>query len=257
MDILVLSLAAFAVALLTFFSGFGLGTILTPVFMVFFSVDLAVALTGVVHFFNNLFKLVLVGGRADRQVLIRFGIPAVIAAFFGAWLLLQVSDLAPLFSYSIGGEAFEVYPMKLVIAVLLMGFAVMDLIPYFSNLAFGKAKLPIGGLLSGFFGGFSGNQGALRSAFLVRVGLSKEAFVATTVVISTFVDFTRLSVYATRFAASGLHDNLLLVGCATVSAILGAYLGNRLLKKVTLRFIRILVAVMLIVIAMALGAGII
>lgn len=83
MDILVLSLAAFAVALLTFFSGFGLGTILTPVFMVFFfSVDLAVALTGVVHFFNNLFKLVLVGGRADRQVLIRFGIPAVIAAFF-------------------------------------------------------------------------------------------------------------------------------------------------------------------------------
>lgn len=147
--------------------------------------------------------------------------------------------------------------MKLVIAVLLMGFAVMDLIPYFSNLAFGKAKLPIGGLLSGFFGGFSGNQGALRSAFLVRVGLSKEAFVATTVVISTFVDFTRLSVYATRFAASGLHDNLLLVGCATVSAILGAYLGNRLLKKVTLRFIRILVAVMLIVIAMALGAGII
>ena len=32
---------------------------------------------------------------------------------------------------------------------------------------------------SGFFGGLSGMQGALRSAFLARAGLSKEAFVAS------------------------------------------------------------------------------
>src|SRR3546814_5675506 len=91
MEILILSLAAFLVAVLTFFSGFGLGTILTPVFMVFFPVDLAIALTGVVHFFNNLFKLALVGRQADRWVTIRFGVPAVIAAFFGAWLMLRMS----------------------------------------------------------------------------------------------------------------------------------------------------------------------
>lgn len=60
MDILIICIAAFFTAILTFFSGFGLGTILTPVFMIFFPVDLAIALTGVVHFFNNIFKLVLV-----------------------------------------------------------------------------------------------------------------------------------------------------------------------------------------------------
>jgi Sulfite exporter TauE/SafE. len=63
--------------------------------MIFFPVDVAIALTGVVHFFNNIFKLILVGKKADKQVVLRFGIPAVIAAFIGAWLLLQIADLKP------------------------------------------------------------------------------------------------------------------------------------------------------------------
>lgn len=257
MDIIVISLAAFFVAILTFFSGFGLGTILTPVFMVFFPVELAIALTGVVHFFNNIFKLFLVGRNADRDVLMRFGIPAVIAAFIGSWVLLNITDLQPLFSYNAFGRHIEVYPVKFVISILLVIFASIDLIPYFNNLQFGKEKLPIGGAMSGFFGGLSGNQGALRSAFLIKAGLSKEAFIATAVVVSTFVDFTRLSVYATRFTKSGLTDNLTLVICATLAGIAGAYLGNKLLKKVTLRFLQVTVAILLIIISLALGAGVI
>jgi uncharacterized membrane protein YfcA len=54
MEVIVLLFTAFLVAILTFFSGFGLGTILTPVFMIFFPVGLAIALTGVVHFLNNI-----------------------------------------------------------------------------------------------------------------------------------------------------------------------------------------------------------
>jgi uncharacterized membrane protein YfcA len=257
MEILILSVAAFLVAILTFFSGFGLGTILTPLFMIFFPVELAIALTGVVHFFNNIFKLVLVGKKANKQVLLRFWIPAVIAAFVGAWLLLQMTNLQPLFSYTIGNREFEVYPVKFIIAILLIFFALFDLVPYLSKLQFDKSKLPVGGVLSGFFGGLSGNQGALRSAFLIRAGLSKEAFIATAVVVSTFVDLTRLSVYATRFTKSGLQENIPLVISATAAAILGSYIGNRLLKKVTLKFLQLLVAIMLILISLVLGAGLI
>ncbi len=255
MEIVILSLAAFVVAILTFFSGFGLGTILTPVFMIFFPVDLAIALTGVLHFFNNIFKIILVGKKAKRQVTLRFGIPAVIAAFAGAWLLLRITDLSPLFSYAIGGRTFEVSPVKFIISILLIAFALIDLLPYFSKLQFGKEKLPIGGALSGFFGGLSGNQGALRSAFLIRAGLSKEAFIATAVVVSTFVDFTRLSVYATRFSKAGLQENLTLVISATLAGVAGSYIGNKLLKKVTLKFMQVLVAIMLILLSLALGAG--
>lgn len=257
MEIVIICLAAFLTAILTFFSGFGLGTILTPVFMIFFPVDLAIALTGIVHFFNNVFKIILVGKQADRAVLLRFGIPAVIASFAGAWLLLNIPDSKPLFAYEMLDRTFEVYPVKFLISVLLILFAGMDLIPYFNKLKFGKEKLPLGGVLSGFFGGLSGNQGAFRSAFLIKAGLSKEAFIGTAVVVSSFVDFTRLSVYATRFAKSGLTENISLVLFAVLSAIAGAYLGNKLLKKVTIHSIKVLVAVMLILISVALGSGVI
>ncbi len=257
MEILIIAIAAFITAILTFFSGFGLGTILTPVFMIFFPVDLAIALTGVVHFFNNIFKIILVGKSADKAVLLRFGIPAVIASFIGAWILLHIPDSEPLFSYDMFGKSFEIYPVKLIISALLIIFASMDLIPYFNKMQFGKEKLPLGGALSGFFGGLSGNQGALRSAFLIKAGLTKEAFIGTAVVVSTFVDFTRLSVYATRFVKSGLTDNIILVILATLAAIAGAFIGNKLLKKVTIKYIQILIAIMLIAISLALGAGII
>lgn len=257
MVILIISITAFLVAILTFFSGFGLGTILTPVFMIFFPVDLAIGLTGVVHFFNNLFKLILVGRHANRQVLLRFGIPAVIAAFLGSWLLLNITDLEPLYNYEMFDRTFEVYPVKFIISVLLIIFATIDLIPYFNKLQFGRDKLPIGGALSGFFGGLSGNQGALRSAFLIKAGLSKESFVGTAVVVSTFVDFTRLSVYATKLTKTGLTANLTLVICAILSAITGAYIGNKLLKKVTLKFLQVTVAILLIIISLALASGLI
>ena len=257
MEIIIISLAAFLVAILTFFSGFGLGTILTPVFMIFFPVDLAIALTGVVHFFNNVFKLFLVGRFADKAVVFRFGLPAVIAAFLGSWLLLQMTGLPPWFSYNAFGKHFEVYPMKFIISVLLIFFACMDLLPSLKNIQFNKDKLPLGGALSGFFGGLSGNQGALRSAFLIRAGLSKEAFVATAVVVSTFVDLTRLGVYATRFSRAGLIDNITLVLCATVAGIAGSFLGNKLLKKITFQSLQVIVAVMLIIISIGLGAGVI
>lgn len=257
MEIVILSFAAFLIAMLTFFSGFGLGTILTPVFMIFFPVEVAIALTGVVHFFNNVFKMALVGAKADKGVVIRFGVPAIVAALVGAWLLLRITTNQPLFSYNIGDRTFEVTLVKLIVSILLIVFAIIDLVPYFSRLQFSKDKLPIGGILSGFFGGLSGNQGALRSAFLLKAGLSKEAFVATAVVVSTFVDITRLSVYSTTFMESGLSENVSLVIAATAAGIAGSFVGNKLLKKVTLEFVHKLVAVMLIVVSVALGAGLI
>jgi len=99
MEIIIISIAAFFTAILTFFSGFGLGTILMPVFALFFPVDIAIALTGVVHFANNIFKMGLVGKMASKPVLIRFGIPAILASFAGAWVLLRISGLPTVYEY--------------------------------------------------------------------------------------------------------------------------------------------------------------
>jgi len=257
MEIIVICLAAFITALLTFFSGFGLGTILMPVFAIFFSIDIAIALTGVVHFSNNLFKISLVGQKADKEVLVRFGIPAIIASFAGAWLLLGITKMPSLLEYHLLNRNFEITPVKLVIAILLIVFSVLEVLPSVQKIQFRTNKLVLGGVLSGFFGGLTGIQGAIRSAFLIKSGLSKEAYIATGVVIACLVDFTRLSVYSTRFKEENLGDHLILIIAATFSAIAGAFIGNKLLNKITLRFIQVLVAIMLILIAISLGAGII
>lgn len=257
MEYVLICLVAFLASVLTFFSGFGLGTILLPVFALFFPVDVAIALTGVVHFFNNMFKLGLVGKHANKKVLLYFGVPAVIAAFIGAYILINITDLEPLHTYHLGTQTFQITPLKLIISVILIAFAIIELLPFIKKLHFKEKQLPIGGVLSGFFGGLSGHQGALRTAFLINSGLTKDAFIATTVVISSFVDFTRLGVYSQRILNSGLTDNVTLVLCATLSAIVGAFLGKQLLKKVTLDFIQKLVAVLLIAISIALGTGLI
>jgi uncharacterized membrane protein YfcA len=83
-DFVLVALVATGVSGLTLYSGFGLGTLLMPVFALFFPVEVAVAATAVVHGANNIFKLTVVGRQADRQLVLRFGIPAIIAAFVGA-----------------------------------------------------------------------------------------------------------------------------------------------------------------------------
>lgn len=257
MEIIIICIATFFTAVLTFFSGFGLGTILTPLFVFFFPVDLAIALTGVVHFVNNLFKLFLVGKSADWGILKRFGIPAVIAAFLGAWIMLNMTGLGVLHQYSIGEQVFSITPIKLLIGLILIVFAVIELIPFFEKLNIQKQWLPVGGVLSGLFGGLSGHQGALRSAFLVKMGLSKEVFIGTSVVIACFIDFTRLSVYATRFGNVGLGEHMELVVAASISAICGALLGKKLLKKITIQSLQRFVAILLIIISIALILGLI
>lgn len=255
MDYLIIcAVAAFASGL-TFFSGFGLGTILLPAFALFFPTDIAVALTAVVHLLNNLFKLTLIGRHAVWGVVLRFGLPAILSAYLGAQLLIRLSDLPPIYTYTLGGTLHQVSPLNLIIALLMSGFAVVELLPVADRLAFRRSMLPLGGVLSGFFGGLSGHQGALRSAFLIKCGLSKEAFIGTGVTIACIIDVTRIFVYSSRYSLAASGDNTGLLIAATLSAFLGAFIGNRLLTKITLRTVRTSVAVMLFVIAAALGLG--
>ncbi len=257
MHYLIICLCAFLASGLTLFSGFGLGTLLLPVMAVFFPIDTAIALTAIVHLLNNLFKLALLGRYADRSSVLRFGLPAILAALAGARLLLWLSVLSPLLTYQFLGRQFQVLPVKLTVAFLMVFFALFDLLPRFAQISFDRKFLPLGGLLSGFFGGLSGHQGALRAAFLIKSGLSKETFIATGVVISLMVDIPRLVVYSANLPLLSTAGGLPLLAAAALAAFSGAFVGNRLLKKVTLRAIQILVALMLLMISMALGLGLI
>jgi uncharacterized membrane protein YfcA len=179
MELFIVSLAALVASGLTLFSGFGLGTLLMPVFALFVPLELAVAMTAVVHLANNLFKVGLLGRRAEWPVVLRFGLPAVAAAFAGALVLVSLGAREPLAVYQVFGREQQVSLLGLVIGALILLFVVLELLPVFARVALDRRWLPLGGLVSGFFGGLSGHQGAFRSMFLVKAGLDKEAFVAT------------------------------------------------------------------------------
>jgi uncharacterized protein len=257
MDYLIICLTAFIVSGLTLFAGFGLGTLLLPVMAVFFPLDLAIMLTAVVHFLNNLFKLALLGRYADKATILRFGLPAILAALLGARALWYLSGLPPLASYLFLGRQFQVMPVKLIVAGLIVAFGLFELMPRWVEISFQKKYLPVGGVLSGFFGGLSGHQGALRSAFLIQTGLSKESFIGTGIVLSLMVDLPRIIIYGLEFNLQAFSGARLLLLGAVLAAFAGAFLGNLLVHKVTLRFLQIIVALMLLGIALALGSGLI
>ena len=259
---IVLALIAFGVSILTFFAGFGLGTLLMPAFALFLPVEVAVAATAIVHGANNVFKVALLAKQARRHVIVVFGIPAVAAAIVGAYLLGQLAGQTAMVVWHPLGRTAAITPVKLVLGALIVVFGLFELLPSLRKLRAPAGWLPIGGLLAGFFGGLSGHQGALRAAFLSRLGMPPSEFVATQSVLGLMVDASRLLVYTVTFltGAGTARDAgipWMLVTVATAGALTGAWVGRALLPKVTLPRLQLLIGVLLVAIGLALGAGII
>ena len=259
MDIAVISIVAALASALTLYSGFGLGTILLPAFALFFPASVAVAATGVVHLLNNLFKGTLLRKRADWPTVLKFGLPAIPAAIAGAWLLALLGDTPRLFEWIAFGRTFGPTGAGLTIGVLMILFAALELQRWFQELKAPPRLMPLGGAVTGFFGGLTGQQGAFRSIFLLRSGLPAEQFIATGVMIAIIVDLSRLATYAASFTAAGLNPagrEGLLVLAGTLAAFAGAYGATRYLDKITIGTIRYGVAALMLIIGAALAVGV-
>lgn len=251
-EVLIVATALVA-SVLTLISGFGLGTLLLPVFALFFPLELAVAMTAVVHVMNNLFKFGLLWRSIDTRIVMLFGLPGILGAWSGSLLLNKLeaaSDLYP-------GIHHPVSVTAVVIGVMMAVFAILELLPAASKWSLPSRYLLPGGLLSGFFGGLSGHQGALRSIFLLRTGLGKEAFIGTGIAIALLVDLTRIPIYLHQLPPYLLLPQWPLLVSTTLAAFAGAWFGKRWIPKITVRSIQRLVAVWMLLIASALIAGLI
>lgn len=256
MEYLLVCLTALGASTLTLFSGFGLGTILFPAFALFFPVDVAIAQTAIVHLANNLFKLSLFWRKADRKTALTFGIPAMLAALAGAKLLAVLSGMHPLLTYRAFGAEHAVSVVKIAVAGLMAFFAWSEPRGAIKQRP-ASGGLIVGGLLSGFFGGLSGHQGAFRSACLLKAGLNKEAFIATGVVLACVVDISRLAVYSGNLVRPEMAGEAGLLATAVLAAFAGSFIGKRLVKAVTLSGVRRIVAGMMVLIALGLATGLI
>lgn len=255
MEFVYLILISFGASWLTFFSGFGLGTLLSPVFFLLFNdLQLAIAATAVVHFLNNVFKFVLMKGHVDWKIVKPFGLAAIPAAFAGALIMGSFTDFV-LFEYDLGDKHFSVYLMNVVFGIVLIGFALIELIPKWS-LVFAKQSLVVGGLISGFFGGLSGHQGALRTAFLIRYDLTKEVFLASGIVIAMIVDIVRTPTYFIKNGLGSIEDQWHIILISLAGAVVGAISGKLLLKKIKFTALTTFIGVAMLIFGILLSMGI-
>lgn len=253
MEIAIVIAVAFGASMLTFFSGFGLGTMLTPAFVLFFPPEIAVAATAIVHFANNLFKLTLIGKHAVKKIVLGFGLPAIVGAFGGAYFLGWLSNL----NQELHVFGLTTTLLNLCIGGLILLFALVELIPGIRKMGLAPSWLIAGGVISGFFGGLSGHQGALRSAFLIKFPLSKEQFVASGIVIACLIDTMRIGTYAFTFDFDSIIAQSGLMMMATVAAFAGAVVGKRLMKKITIDAIQWIVGGLMAIVGLLLAIGLI
>jgi uncharacterized membrane protein YfcA len=242
-NLVLIAVASFVISAIVLYSGFGLSTLLMPVFALFFPLPVAIAAAAIVHLVSNLFKFYLFKRNIDWPTVFKFGIPAMFAAVIGSLLLTNISADEMLLARIIGG--------------LIIFFALFELLPVLKKIMIPIKWLSFGGLISGFFGGLSGHQGAIRSAFLLKTQNSKDTYIATGVTIAIMVDINRLLIYGTStisFTDNSISTALLV---AVGASLLGIFVSNKFYKKINFNFIQNLVGALLLLIGVLVFTGLI
>src|SRR5262245_30634566 len=196
-------------------AGFGIGSVLTPVFAVQTGTRLAVAAVSIPHFVATALRFWMLRRHVDRRILWSFGLTSAAGGLTGA--LLQSRAGNPALTFVFGG--------------LLVFAGVTGLVGIADRFRFRGWAGWTAGALSGFLGGLVGNQGGIRSAAMLGFDVSPQAFVATATAAALFVDAARVPVY---LATQGAQIGKLwpLVATATVGVLIGTLLGKRVLQRI-------------------------
>lgn len=196
-------------------SGFGIGSLLTPLLAATMGMKAAVAAVSLPHFVATAVRLWNLRQHVDRHVLVHFGIFSAAGGLLGA--LFQSKANSPV--------------LIVVFGVLLLFAGISGLAGWWDRMRFRRGTAWIAGALSGLFGGLVGNQGGIRSAALMSFQLPKESLVATATATGVIVDIARMPVYiATQsqtLISARVNIALALLGC-----LVGTFWGVRVLGRV-------------------------
>ena len=160
-------------------SGFGVGSLLTPLLATHYGTKLAVAIVSIPHLVATAVRFIGLRRQLDRRIFLNFGILSAAGGLLGA--LLNAKTNSPV--------------LATVFGCLLVFAGISGLTGFVDRMNFGRAMAWFAGALSGFFGGLVGNQGGIRSAALLGFDIQKEALVATATAIALIVDGARMPVY--------------------------------------------------------------
>ena len=193
-------------------SGFGIGSLLTPLVAARYDMTVAVAAVAIPHALATALRAWRLRTHIDHVVLKHFGLMSAVGGLVGALLYARAGDRI----------------LTMVLGLLLLLTAVAGLTNLMSSLQPRGPAVGILGAMSGFFGGMAGNQGGLRSAALLTFGLSPLAFVATATATGLLVDAARLPIYLWR-AGNDVAALATPILVASAGVLIGTLLGERVL----------------------------
>jgi uncharacterized membrane protein YfcA len=228
--LLLFFIAALFAEILGTIGGFGSSAFFVPLAGFFYDFETVLIITGILHIFSNISKLILFGETIDYKTLIWLGVPSIILVIVGAELTTHVKLLFP----------------QLALGVFLI---ILSLFLYFfpeAKLSRNKGTMITAGGLSGFFAGFLGTGGVIRGLSLAAFDLSKETFIATSAAIDLGVDIFRSGIYLRNDFLE--KENYILIPILLMIAFVGSWIGKQVLRKISSQNFRKIVLILLFII---------
>ena len=226
--------AAVAAGAIAAVSGFGMGSLLTPVLALVVDARVAVAAVAIPHLLGTALRFLMLRVGPDRTVLWNFGAASAAGALAGALLQPSTSNRA----------------LLVIFGSLLLFVAISEWTGLARRMRLAGPAAWIAGAASGLLGGLVGNQGGVRSAALLGFNLQKEVFVATATAIALVIDAVRLPIYLWHYSADVFAVWRVVVE-ASLGVLVGTLVGSRLLRKIPERWFRPAVAVILAALGVA------
>ncbi len=218
-------------------SGFGIGSLLTPVLMLLLGMPAAsaVAVLAVPHALATALRF----GKLRRDVhgptFREFGLASAVGGLAGAALQSQLTSPV----------------LTMVLSVLLVLAGTTELLRRRVPLPQTPAWRVAGGVLSGVFGGLVGNQGGIRAAALLGFQLRPRQLVATATASALLVDAARVPIY---FLSAGpvIARSLSLLLLIAAGVTVGTFVGVPILGRIPESAYRRLVGALLVVLGISL-----
>lgn len=225
---------AFFAALLGTIAAFGISSILLPVTLLFFEFRTALALVSIFHLSGNIGRITFFRSGVDLRFILKFGVPSVCLTFVGASLVTFVSQPV----------------LRFVLGLVLMGYTILSVFKPTFTLTPNLVNSVIGGSVYGFFAGLIGTGGPIRGAVLSAFRFKKSTYIATSGMISFFVDLIRVPVYLVGgFLTPPYYGYVPLL---FLVAITGAYTSTKLVTRIPTKTFRVVILCAIVLVSLKL-----
>ncbi len=228
--IIFITTLTFVASVIAIIAGFGTSTIMIPILINFISMPEALLLTGILHWFNDSWRLLLFKDGIWWKELMFSAVPGVIASLIGALLVIRIP---------------QQYLLKS-LGIMLLAYVVFIYVKPRFKLRPTKLYAISGGAFAGFVSGLLGVSGEVTSMLLTTLDLPKAIFIGTGGAFTLMIDVSRVFAYLREGISLDSSIRLELIAYIPAS-LLGSLLGREIVEKIPQDQFRKIVAIFLLI----------